>query len=80
MDLYEFSFQQELLFDEGSSVLASIFHRIQKPKDTDNTHHLTALYSLLWKVRQDILTAKILTELNKIEGQFILAKHFLEST
>lgn len=77
MSKYEFSLQQEVLWEKGAAVLGDLFRYKRQNKITENTHPISVLYSLVWSAKQDILLATSESDLAEIEGQFNLANRFL---
>lgn len=77
MSKYEFSLRQEVLMEQGASVLGDLFrlkrtHGVSHPTDS-----VVIMYELVWSAKQDILKAKTVPELDRIEGQFDLANQFI---
>lgn len=77
MTIYEFSLRQEVLLEMGASVLGDIFRYILKNDINSDTDPVEILYGLVHNAKQDILISKTIEELDKIEGQFILARSFI---
>ena len=74
---YEFSLRQEVLMEKGASVLGNLFHYEQEKKLTGQNHPVRVMYDLVWTAKRDILLASSEKDLDRIEGQFDLAKGFL---
>ena len=77
MSKYEFSLRQEVLLEKGAAVLGDLFRYKRQNKITEKTHPISAMYSLIWKAKQDVLLADSEADLAKIEGQFNLANQVL---
>ena len=77
MSRYEFSLRQEVLMEKGAAVLGDLFHYKRQKQIAEETHPIAVMYSLVWAAKQDILTAKTESALERIEGQFDLANRFL---
>lgn len=77
MNKYEFALKQEILLEKGSAVLADLFHYKRQHQIIEKTHPVSALYSLIWSAKQDILLAKTESELAEIEEEFDAAARLL---
>jgi len=77
MSKYEFSLRQESLMEQGASVLGDLFRLKRTHGITDHSDPVSVLYELVWSAKQDILLAKAESELDRIMGQFDLAKGFI---
>lgn len=77
MSKYEFSLRQEVLMEQGASVLGDLFRLKRAQGVNRRTDPVSVLYELVWSAKQDILMAKTVSELDRIEGQFNLAGQFL---
>ena len=77
MTRYEFSFRQEVLLEKGASILADLFRYGQDKNLTEPNHPVQVMYDLVWTAKQDILLATSKKNLDRIDGQFDLAKEFL---
>ena len=75
MSRYEFSLRQEVLIEKGASVLGNLFHYEQEKNLAGQNHPV--MYDLVWTAKRDILLATSEKNLDRIEGQFDLAKGFL---
>lgn len=74
MSRYEFSLRQEVLMEKGASVLGDLFRH---ERERGQTGSARVMYDLVWSAKQDVLLAVTEGELNRIEGQFDLARRFL---
>ncbi len=77
MSKYEFSLRQEVLMEQGASVLGDLFRLKRAHGITDRTDPVSVMYELVWSAKQDILIAKSEPELDRIRGQFDLASGFI---
>ena len=77
MSKYEFSLRQEVLMEQGASVLGDLFRLKRASSDTSRIVSISVMYELVWSAKQDILMAKTEPELDRIEGQFSLAERFV---
>ena len=77
MTRYEFSFRQEVMLEKGASILADLFRYGQEKNLTEPNRPVQVMYDLVWTAKQDILLTTLEKELDRIEGQFDLAKEFL---
>lgn len=77
MSKYEFSLRQEVLMEQGASVLGDLFRLKRAHGITGHTDPVSVMYELVWSAKQDVLMAKTEAELDRIKGQFDLANGFI---
>ena len=79
MNRYEFSLRQEVLLEVGASILGDLFRYREENKIENEANPISILYTLIWNAKLDIILSKTEAELEQIEGQFSLARHFLST-
>lgn len=77
MSKYEFSLRQEVLMEQGASVLGDLFRIKRAQGIAGHTDPVSVMYELVWSAKQDILMAKTQSDLDRIKGQFDLANGFI---
>ena len=77
MSKYEFSLRQEVLMEVGASILGDLFRYSEENKIENDADPVNILYYLIRSAKQDIVLSQTEEELERIEGQFYLARNFL---
>lgn len=80
MTPYEFSLEQEVFMEKAAEVLGDIYrYEVESGiKTKDLTHPVEAMYTLVWKAKQDILCAKDENDLTRIDAECEMARKFLK--
>lgn len=80
MSVYDLSFKKEVLTEKAVDVIGDIMRYINHNEidASDNSNPVVLLFSLTYKVKENIITATNEEELKKIEGKIEFAKEYFQ--
>ena len=76
MNGYELTLRKEVLLEKAAGILGDLFRYEQENHIEDDTHPVSIMFSLVWNVKEDIVSTASNAELDRIDGKLDMASSF----